>query len=151
MRYNKELIREWFKDRNLIIVTNREPYIHTYNEDGDISCSIPAGGVTAAMDPIMQDLNATWVAWGNGNADMDEVDDKNHVPVPPSRPRYTLRRVWLTHTEVKNYYLGYCNEGLWPLSHNLLSKVRFEKKQWNYYQQVNSKFAQAVLEECRDN
>ena len=31
--------------------------------------SQPAGGLTAALDPIMQACHGTWVAWGSGSAD----------------------------------------------------------------------------------
>jgi len=58
--------------------------------------------------------------------------------------------VWLTKKEINDFYYGYCNEGLWPLAHNLVSKVRFEQAQWRSYVRVNRKFARAVLEECKD-
>ncbi|MEW5945628.1 MAG: trehalose-6-phosphate synthase [bacterium] len=141
----------WKRGRNLIIVTNREPYVHTYADGDEISCSIPTGGVTAALDPVMQDVGGTWIAWGSGGADADKVDSGDRVGVPPLRPKYLLRRVWLKKSEVRNYYYGYSNEGLWPLAHSLLSKVRFEKKQWNAYQSVNRRFAAAAAGESADN
>jgi len=79
-----EFSRDWFAGRNLIIVTNREPYEHTVAEDGGINCTTPTGGVTAAMDPIMQDVGGTWIAWGGGSADSEVVDAHDRVPVPPA-------------------------------------------------------------------
>jgi trehalose 6-phosphate synthase len=146
----KDFSKKWFKGRNLVIVTNREPYAHSHTEDGEIVCSIPTGGVTAAMDPVMQEMGGTWVAWGSGGADKDVVDSRSRVKVPPITPGYTLKRVWLSGTEVDNYYSGYCNEGLWPLAHNLVSKVRFDNYKWKAYVRVNRKFAKAVLEEAGD-
>ena len=39
----------------LLVASNREPYAHGYDEDGEIMVSRPAGGLTAALDPIMQE------------------------------------------------------------------------------------------------
>lgn len=134
--------------KTLLIVTNREPYVHSYDNGGDIQCAVPAGGVTAAMDPIMQEVGGTWIAWGSGNADDFMSDARGRVRVPPSRPQYTLKRVRLSPAEVQKFYYGYCNEGLWPLSHGLISKVRFEKSWWHAYRRVNQKFAAAVLDQA---
>ena len=147
---HKKFSAEWFRGRSLIIATNREPYVHNRGEDGGIVCTIPTGGVTAAMDPIMQELGGTWIAWGSGGADRDTVDARDIVQVPPTRPRYALKRVWLSRAEVDRFYNGYCNEGLWPLAHNLVSKVRFEHHHWNTYLRVNRKFARAILEQAGD-
>jgi trehalose 6-phosphate synthase len=56
-------------------------------------CSQPAGGLTSALDPIMQACHGTWVAWGSGSADRQVVDAHDRVQVPPQNPQYTLRRV----------------------------------------------------------
>lgn len=138
------------KGKRLLIVTNREPYVHKKADDGEIECSVPNGGVTAALDPVMQEVGGTWIAWGSGDADRDKVDGNDRVQVPPARPRYSLRRVWLTKSEVDDYYLGYCNQGLWPLSHGLISNVSFEKRKWKKYRRVNRKFADAVSAEIID-
>src|SRR5262245_49041131 len=37
----------------LIVVANREPYIHRYR-DGVVEWIRPAGGLTTALDPVMQ-------------------------------------------------------------------------------------------------
>jgi len=138
------------REKKLIVVTNREPYVHKREGEGksrEIMCTIPAGGVTAALDPVMQDSGGTWIAWGSGDADKEMSDKNSRVAVPPTRPRYTLKRVWLTKSDEENYYLGYCNQGLWPLGHGLITNIRFNKKEWQAYLRVNRKFAKAVLEE----
>jgi alpha,alpha-trehalose-phosphate synthase [UDP-forming]/trehalose-phosphatase len=133
--------------RSLIIVSNREPYIH--KKIGQfIKVSRPAGGLTSAMDEVLNAIGGKWVAWGSGSADRETVDNKSCVPVPPNRPRYTLKRVWLTPEEVDNYYHGYSNHVLWPLCHITLEKVYFRKKYWDDYQKVNQAFANAILEEA---
>ncbi len=141
-----KLMKEGLDDKRFIVVSNREPYIHRA-VGGEIRWVRPAGGLTAALDPLLQAVNGTWVAWGSGDADQKTVDAENRIRVPPGQPRYTLRRVWLSREQIEQYYHGYCNRFLWPLCHMTLDRVNFRKKYWEIYRQVNQTFAQAVLEE----
>src|SRR5436190_19430735 len=78
----------------LIVVANREPYIHRYHE-GEIELIRPAGGMTTALDPVMRACGGIWVAHGSGDADIDVSDECGRVRVPPGDESYVLRRVWL--------------------------------------------------------
>src|SRR5207237_5132443 len=60
---------------------------------------------------------------------------------------YTLRRVWLSDEEDKGYYVGFSNEGLWPLCHIAHTRPVFRPEDWLQYQKINRRFADAVLEE----
>ncbi|VTS04196.1 alpha,alpha-trehalose-phosphate synthase (UDP-forming) [Tuwongella immobilis] len=132
----------------LIVVANREPYIHRYR-DGEIEWIRPAGGLTTALDPVMRACGGVWVAHGSGDADLEVSDSKGRVGVPPDDPSYTLRRVWLTKEEEEQYYYGFANSTLWPLCHQVYCRPTFEPAHWETYRQVNEKFAEAVLEEAQ--
>ena len=67
--------------------------------------------------------------------------------MPPDNPRYTLRRVWLGQEEQHGYYIGFANEGLWPLCHIAHTRPVFRASDWEHYRAVNRKFADTVLEE----
>lgn len=143
----KAFIEENFSEETLIIVSNREPYIH--KKDGlGIKVETPAGGLTSAMDDVLRATGGTWVAWGCGTGDKDVVDSRNCVEVPPQNPEYILKRVWLSPGEADNYYHGYSNQMLWPLCHITLDRVYFRKKFWEGYKNANRTFADAVLEEA---
>jgi len=146
----KEIVKEKIGDHKFIVVSNREPYIHTYAENG-IRYFTPASGMTVALDPVMKACGGTWVAHGSGEADRDVVDEKNHVQVPPENPAFTLRRVWLTKEEEERFYYGYSNEGLWPLCHIVHVRPAFRERDWEVYKSVNQKFADAVFEEMGDD
>jgi alpha,alpha-trehalose-phosphate synthase [UDP-forming]/trehalose-phosphatase len=146
----KTVIDGNFSDKNLIVVSNREPYTH--KKSGlSIRAEKPAGGLTSAMDDVLKVTGGTWVAWGNGSRDRDVVDGKNCVHVPPENPSYILKRVWLAASEVENYYHGYSNQVLWPLCHITLDRVYFRKKFWEDYKKINRYFADAVIEEAGGN
>ena len=130
----------------LIIVSNRQPYRHTFDEDDAIVVDRPAGGLTAGLDPVVQETDGTWVAWGDGDADRIATDDDSSVRVPPEDPAYTLKRVWLSESDVADYYYGFSNRVLWPLCHSLDDRVTFEDRHWERYRDVNHKFADSVAD-----
>ena len=152
MGWSKERLEHVARTRlggaKLIVVANREPYIHRYH-DGEIDWIRPAGGLTTALDPVMQACGGTWVAHGSGNADRETADELGRVRVPPDDPNYTLRRVWLTKEQEDGYYYGFANSTLWPLCHQVYCRPSFDPSHWDRYREVNELFAEAVLEEAR--
>jgi trehalose-6-phosphate synthase len=139
-------VRNRFRDKPIFAVSNREPYMHVHR-DGGIECLVPASGLVTSLEPILRACDGTWVASGAGNADRDTVDDKDRLRVPPDDPHYTLRRVWLSKEEEQGFYLGFANEGLWPLCHIAHTRPIFRETDWRQYKAVNQKFAKALLEE----
>ncbi len=141
-------LRRKLGDKPLFVVSNREPYVHQYVErDRSVQVVVPASGLVTALESVLQACNGTWIAHGSGNADQQVVDAYDRIQVPPDRPTYTLRRVWLTKEEEHGYYEGFANEGLWPLCHTAHTRPIFRMEDWNYYYEVNRKFADAVLQE----
>lgn len=134
---------------DLTVVSNRQPYRHRIDEqssDGRAVVDQPAGGLTAGLDPVLQRIEGTWIAWGDGNQDFDVTDENDCIEVPPDESSYLLHRLSLTDEEVQGYSSGYSNRMLWPLCHSMLSKTVARPGDWNTYCQVNEKFATAVSE-----
>jgi alpha,alpha-trehalose-phosphate synthase [UDP-forming] len=139
-------VRTKLDGSNLFVVSNREPYVH--NRQGNtITVTVPASGLVTALEPILCACNGTWVAQGSGTADKQTVDEHDRLQVPPDDPRYRLRRVWLTAEEEDGYYYGFANEGLWPLCHMAHTRPTFRASDWEYYNKVNERFADALAEE----
>ncbi len=131
----------------VVVVANREPYIHERAPDGSIVVRHPASGLVTALEPIMRACSGTWVAHGSGGADRDVVDRHDRVRVPPGEEAYELRRVWLDPEEERGYYYGFSNEGLWPLCHIAHTRPTFRAEDWRQYQRVNERFAAAACAE----
>ena len=146
----KEILRQKLAGDEILIVSNREPYIHSRKADG-IEIHFPASGLVSALEPIMRACSGTWIAHGSGSADRDVVDSLDHVSAPPSNPSYQIRRVWLTPEQEKGYYYGFANEGLWPLCHIAHARPIFRSSDWEHYVQVNELFSQATIEETKSN
>lgn len=144
----RTLLRTQFSGDQVIVVSNREPYMHERTADG-VVVKRPASGLVTAVEPVMRACSGTWIAHGSGSADRDVVDSRDRVRVPPGRDDYWLRRVWLTEAEEQGYYYGFANEGLWPLCHVAHVRPVFRESDWEAYKAVNQRFADAVVAEAR--
>jgi trehalose 6-phosphate synthase len=131
----------------VVILANREPYIHQRGADGKVSVLHPASGLVTALEPVMRACSGTWVAHGSGNADRETADAHARVKVPPGEESYQVRRVWLSPEEEQGYYYGFSNEGLWPLCHLAHNRPLFRGEDFKQYQRVNQRFADAVCDE----
>ena len=142
----RRLAQREMGDYLLVMVSNRQPYVHEL-VDGELRYAVPSGGLITALDPLMQESGGTWVAHGGGKGDWYAVDEQNKVLVPPDDPAYTLRLVWLTEEEERGYYYGFSNEALWPLCHTAYTEPVFDQTAWESYKAVNQEFANQVLNE----
>jgi trehalose 6-phosphate synthase len=146
----RKILADELPDAQVIVVSNREPYIHNETRDGGVELVVPASGLVSALEPITRACAGTWIAYGGGSADRAVVDGNDRVQVPPGHPSYTLRRVWLSDDEYQGYYLGFANEGLWPLCHIAFTRPIFRESDWEAYEAVNRKFADTVVAEARN-
>ncbi|WP_435117481.1 alpha,alpha-trehalose-phosphate synthase (UDP-forming) [Halolamina sp. C58] len=150
------MIDDALGDRSLVVVSNREPYVHEY-ADGEPTAERPAGGLVTALDGVVAETGGTWVAWGSGDADFDPaVAPDGEVDVPPDsngagaadadRPGYTLSRLDLPRRLVENYYYGYSNQVLWPICHLEADPVTVDPAFAPAYREANRRFAERAVE-----
>jgi trehalose-6-phosphate synthase/Kef-type K+ transport system membrane component KefB len=130
--------------RPLVVVSNREPYLHNFDDQGRITCATATGGVAVALDALMRERGGTWIAHGAGTADHQIVDERDKIRVPPDNPVYDLRRLWILPERFAGYYGRFANEGLWPLCHPVDVRPKFRGDDWADYQHVNAQFAEAI-------
>lgn len=145
----RQIVDNELPGAEVIVVSNREPYIHNRTPAGSIMLQRPASGLVTALEPIVKACGGTWIAHGNGSADRETVDRSDRLMVPPEAPAYTLRRIWLSQQEEEGYYFGLSNEGMWPLCHITFVRPVFRQPDWEQYRAVNQKFADAVVAEAK--
>ncbi|MBT1074007.1 alpha,alpha-trehalose-phosphate synthase (UDP-forming) [Geobacter grbiciae] len=143
----RTLLHKQLVGERILVVSNREPYIHIKKGD-TIEVNRPASGLVTAVEPVMRACSGTWIAHGSGSADRETVDTHDRVRVPPHKPEYNLRRIWLTKEEEEGYYYGFANEGLWPLCHIAHVRPVFRNSDWEQYVKINQRFADAVVTEA---
>ena len=143
----KQTLSRHLQGEKVIVVANREPYIHERDKGGAVKVLHPASGLVTALEPIMRACSGVWIAHGSGSADRQTVDRHDRVAVPPHEESYFIRRVWLNAEEEKGYYYGFANEGLWPLCHIAHTRPVFRSEDYRQYRAVNEKFAAAMCAE----
>jgi len=143
----RNILKQELKGDQVLIVSNREPYIHA-RRNNVLEVQRPASGLVTALEPVMRACSGTWIAHGSGPADREVVDKHDRVMVPPDKPSYRIRRVWLSREEEAGYYYGFSNEGLWPLCHIAHTRPTFRAQDWEQYRAVNRRFADVVVQEA---
>jgi len=133
------------KKRNIVIVSNRLPFILTKSEDGNIEIGKGAGGLVTAMTPVLRNRNGTWVGWP-GYVQEEDLNSSMLPTIESSDFGYSVRPVMLNSYELKNYYEGFSNSILWPLFHDSTDKCIFLPEYWKSYKEVNKKFALTVYQ-----
>jgi trehalose 6-phosphate synthase len=144
----KKILHDHLAGDEVLIVSNREPYIHNWSGQ-HIEVQVPASGVVTALEPVMRACSGIWIAHGSGTADREVVDARDHVRVPPENPEYEIRRIWMSQEEEVGYYYGFANEGLWPLCHLAHVRPVFRSSDWEQYKKMNERFAMAIIEEAK--
>ncbi len=143
----KQTLNRHLHGEKVVILANREPYVHERAADGTIRVVHPASGLVTALEPVVRACSGVWIAHGGGSADREAADEHGRLGAPPGEESSVLRRVWLSPEEEKGYYYGFSNEGLWPLCHIADARPIFRSEDWKNYQEVNRKFADVVCAE----
>lgn len=133
------------KKRNrLIVVSNRLPLVFKKNGEGHWHAETGSGGLVSALVPVLRNRGGTWIGWpgtAEGDGDLDEA-----LAEASRKAGYSLRPVSLTAADVRDFYLGFSNEIIWPLFHDLPSLCNFDPAYWRSYREVNKKYARAIVD-----
>ncbi len=83
-----------------------------------------------------------WIGWPGLYVDNEpqkkEVDKKLSAR--------NLYPVYLDQEEINQYYEGFSNEILWPIFHYMSAYARYENAYWEFYDKVNKKFCNVLLQ-----
>lgn len=128
-----------------IIVSNRLPIKIQRGDDG--FDYIPSeGGLATGLGSIYKQGSNIWLGWP-GIA-ITKSDEKKEVE--ERLKEHSMSPVFLTETEIEEFYEGFSNEVLWPNFHYFNQYAVYNEAFWESYKKVNMKFAKAletVLEE----
>ena len=132
----------------LVVVSNRLPVVLAEGDAGEWQIQSSTGGLVSALTPVLSDKGGLWIGWPGtlGNVELDEP-----LALVGKDVGYILKPVLLTQQEYDQYYMGFSNETLWPLFHDLQSRCNFDPGYWKSYQAVNRKFAEVVVANADPN
>lgn len=124
-----------------IIVSNRLP-VKIQEKDGVYHSSTSEGGLATGLGSVYHKGDNVWIGWPG-----QEVVPEKQQEVTHQLAHLNLKPVYLSQDEIDEYYKGFSNEILWPIFHYYASTYsNYKQSNWEYYQQVNDKFKQVVLE-----
>lgn len=131
----------------ILIASNRLPF--TLNRKGKTTEFKPSsGGLISGINSFLekkQQLKSTldhiWFGWAGQRIDKPYQEEIRHEALKKRRSY----PIYLSDTQVENYYNGFCNNLIWPLFHYFPSLCRFDPRYWQDYQAVNRLFAEAIL------
>jgi trehalose 6-phosphate synthase/phosphatase len=127
-----------------IIVSNRLP-VKIVEADGRYELSPSEGGLATGLGSIYKKGDNVWIGWPGLEVPVDRQDE-----VRKQLEELNLIPVFLTTEEINLYYEGFSNEVLWPVFHYMVTYAHFEQNYWTFYQRVNHKFADVVIDHVQD-
>lgn len=130
----------------LIIVSNRLPLTVT-RKNSKYKITPSAGGLTTGLNSLETQMEKHWVGWPG----MPFNNEIERLKIDYQFTKYNFHPVYLTPEQVEDYYEGYSNSVLWPLSHYFFSNVEHKDKYWEAYKKVNELFCQKTLEIIEPN
>jgi len=108
---------------------------------GTVRWSPSPGGLVQALSQVLRRQDGIWFGWAGlpGEHDVEAGLEEDGIDLG-----FPVRPVPLTKKEVHDYYLGFSNEIVWPLFHDLHPYCNFKSGYWEAYEAVNDRFAHAV-------
>jgi len=126
----------------LLIVSNRLP-VTVRGGPGGLAVEPSAGGLATGMKGPHERSGGTWIGWPG---DLAGLDGAARAEVDRRLTELRLAAVPLSPDEITRFYEGYANGVLWPLLHYSVARLPAEVRDFDAYEAVNARFADAVAE-----
>lgn len=129
-----------------IIVSNRLPIKITRNENDDLEYLPSEGGLATGLGSIYKQGENVWVGWPGLSINKSKEKDQicEHLKQENMSP------VFLSASEIEDFYEGFSNETLWPNFHYFNQYTIYDEGLWQAYKKVNRKFAKAIEPHIND-
>jgi len=136
------------KERRLVIVANRLP-LATKKNGEKFKFQQSPGGLVSGLKTYLEGKHEAfddyvWVGWPGAT-----FGDEEKEVVKEKLKKFKCHPVFLPEKSMENFYNGFCNSTLWPLFHYFPSYVRYNENYWNFYNEVNKIFCDALMEILR--
>lgn len=128
----------------LVVVSNRLPIVISRKTGGQWDIKAGSGGLVTSLEHVLREHEGTWIGWLGASGNLNGVEPA--LESASEGAGYQLESVPLTARQVDQYYFGFSNEIVWPLFHDMVSRCNFDPAYWKTYQEVNRRFADAIVE-----
>ncbi|MFW5801144.1 MAG: bifunctional alpha,alpha-trehalose-phosphate synthase (UDP-forming)/trehalose-phosphatase [Spirochaeta sp.] len=136
------------ENERIVIVSNRLAV--SASKQGDtIEYKQSMGGLATGLSSLRTDYSMLWVGWPG--IPREELNDEQHEAISHRLLEdYGSVAVDLTNEDVQDFYLGFCNNTIWPLFHYFPSYVEYNHGYWEAYTRVNHTYYNTLKEHLRD-
>ncbi len=128
----------------LNIISNRLP-VSVSKRREELLYTPSTGGLATGLASLSRG-ETRWIGWPG-------IASENLTPGQKADIEKALGRqnnvpLFLSRSDVKQYYQGFCNQTVWPLFHYFQTYTRYDDACWEAYRRVNQAFCDAVIENC---
>jgi trehalose 6-phosphate synthase/phosphatase len=123
-----------------IIVSNRLP-VTVQKNNQRIDYKTSEGGLATGLGSVYKKGANRWIGWPGIYLN----DESEQLQVTADLQADHMHPVFLTKTEIKEFYEGFSNETLWPTFHYFLQYAVYDQRMWDTYRRVNQKFCNEVM------
>lgn len=124
----------------MLIVSNRLPVTIVKKKNGyHFSPSI--GGLATGLQSCRSLHESLWIGWPG------EINDREDFGSITERltKEFNCYPVYLSHSDVEEYYGGFSNKTIWPLFHYFPMYTVYDEAYWKAYRRVNQAFCNIIM------
>ncbi|MEJ2664084.1 MAG: bifunctional alpha,alpha-trehalose-phosphate synthase (UDP-forming)/trehalose-phosphatase, partial [Spirochaetia bacterium] len=128
--------------KKIILISNRLPVnIVKKGDTFDVKPSI--GGLATGLKSVYENRNSIWVGWSGITTEEVTTAQQAHI-TKTLRDNYKCIPLFLSHTDLKQYYFGFSNNTIWPLFHYFTHETDYSPEPWQAYKRVNKQFFECL-------
>lgn len=124
----------------LLIVSNRLP-VSVAKKGGKLVFTKSDGGLATGLSSLNK-IDKLWVGWPG--IPSDNLTSSERRQIVSELKKHHCFPVFLTESQVNDFYFGYSNTTLWPLFHYFTQHTEYQARFRVAYTEVNKLFANAV-------
>jgi glucosylglycerol-phosphate synthase len=132
---------------SFVLVYHRSHYDETVDAEGNRRWEdqkSPNGIIPTLRNLFRSQSSATWIAWREDES--SEAEDLTQTIEEPIDIR--LRRIPLRSSQIGSFYHVTSKESIWPILHSFPSIFAINNADWETFQEVNRRFAEAACNEA---
>jgi trehalose 6-phosphate synthase/phosphatase len=130
----------------LIILSNRLP-LTVAVEEGHAAVQPSVGGLATGLRGPHERRGGVWIGWPG---DIENLTAEERVRVDDELARLRAVPILLSKHEHATFYEHISNGVLWPICHDRIDRLPLQVKGWDVYEEVNRRFADAVVSQWQD-
>ena len=130
----------------VLIVSNRLPMTVRQDAHGAISIEQSSGGLATGMRGPHERSGGWWIGWPG---ELTGIDASRSEEIKRQFADHRVIPVALTPNDIKVFFEEVSNGGLWPICHDRLDRLPLNIGGWDVYEDVNARFADAVVKAYR--